>query len=318
MNKKRVLVTGGAGFVGSHLTDKLAATGWRVGVFDNFTTGKSSFLLQSDALEVYRGDLRNPQAVQKAIASFQPQVLFHLAALHYIPYCNEHPDETIAVNVDGTRTLLESCQRSNVQKIIFASTAAVYEIGNEANHEESPLNPTDIYGRSKLEGEQLVQAFHKNTGIPVSIARFFNVYGTRETNPHVIPSILEQLHRGNSYLELGNMEPKRDYIHVEDVVQALMLLERHTEQGCQVYNVGTGTEHSVYDLVDALSTALGHPLEVRQSSERIRRSDRLHLLADISKVTATTGWQHKYTFLEGLRQLLQEEQANPACLRRVP
>jgi UDP-glucose 4-epimerase len=308
MDEKRVLVTGGAGFIGSHLTDKLVATGWRVGVFDNFTTGKLSFLLQSDALEIYRGDLKDPQAVQKAILSFQPQVVFHLAALHYIPYCNGHPDETIAVNVDGTYTLLESCQLSNVQKIIFASTAAVYAITNKANHEESPLNPTDIYGQSKLQGEQLVQAFHENTGIPISIARFFNVYGTRETNPHVIPSILEQLHRGNTYLELGNMEPKRDYIHVEDVVQALVLLERHTEQGCQVYNVGTGTEHSVYDLVDAFSTTLGHPLEVRQSSERIRPSDRLHLLADISKITAATGWQHRYTFLEGLRQLLQEEQ----------
>lgn len=307
MAEKRVLVTGGAGFVGSHLTHKLLASGWQVGVFDNFSTGKRQFLPSDDLIEIYQGDLRNPQEVQQAILSFQPEVVFHLAAIHYIPYCNAHPDETTAVNVEGSRILLEKCSNSKVQKIIFASTAAVYPIRNEANQEESDLGPTDIYGRTKLEGEHLVQAFHAKTGIPVAIARLFNVFGPCETNPHVIPSILEQIKRGDTSIELGNLEPKRDYIHADDVARAFMVLEQHTHKGCQIYNVGTGIEYSVQNLVDTISAVIGYQLSIRQSPNLIRGSDRLHLKADISKITALTDWQPKYTILQGLRQLIAQE-----------
>lgn len=302
-----MLVTGGAGFVGCHLTQRIVERGDEVQVFDNFFTGRREFLSPlNGALSIFEGDLRSWEDVSRAVQAFRPDIVFHLAALHYIPYCNEHPVETIAVNVAGTETLLQVCQKFEVERFIFASSAAVYPIYDKANVEDAPIYPTDIYGNTKYFGEHLVRAYHERTGTSCSVGRLFNVYGPKETNPHVIPAILDQVKEGGQVLELGNLEPKRDYIFVEDVVTAFLALEEHAAD-FDTFNIGTGREYSVQELVDIISAIIGRRLSVRQSEARKRKSDRLHLVADIHKIQEMTGWKPEFDLYSGMKRLIEHE-----------
>jgi len=226
--KNRSLVTGGAGFIGSELVRQLLQEGEEVVVVDNFTFGRRSNLAESAGLKVVEADLRKPQQLQKVFDRYTPQKVYHMAALHFIPYCLSHPQETLRVNVEGTLNVLEQCKEHQVQVVVFASTAAIYGIGDQPHSEEEPTEPIEIYGLSKSFGEELLRNFHRDTDIPCAVARLFNGYGLRETNPHVIPDILKQLPQSNQ-VRLGNTGPKRDFVHTADISRAL---RRMAENGC--------------------------------------------------------------------------------------
>jgi UDP-glucose 4-epimerase len=303
--RKTVLVTGGAGFIGPHLVRRLLADGNRVVSFDNYATGSARNLPAADDLEVVEGDLRDRDGVAAALRHVAPDAVLHLAAIHYIPYCNQHPDQAMDVNVGGTFNLLEAAKDVGVSRIVMASSAAVYPIQDAACREDAPTGPTDIYGATKVALEALGQSFAAETGVPVTSARFFNVYGPGETNPHVIPDILAQLD-GDEPVRLGNMTPKRDYVHVDDIADALMALLAHDHAEHRSYNIGTGTEHSVADLIEVLSGLLGRDVAVVSEAGRRRRLDRQHLLSDISRIREEVGWEPKVGLADGLRELLTE------------
>ncbi|MFV2045378.1 MAG: NAD-dependent epimerase/dehydratase family protein, partial [Anaerolineales bacterium] len=218
------LVTGGAGFIGSHLVRELLQSGQHVVVFDNLSTGTLAHLqLDHPNLVFIQGDIVDTQSLRKAFVDCQPQTVWHLAALHFIPYCNSHPTETIRVNVMGTQHVTNCCLEFGVRELIYTSSAAVYPVADRAFSEEDPPSPSDVYGITKLAGEMLLAAFHEGSGIRCIIARLFNIYGSGETNWHVIPEIVDQALKGNT-VHLGNTNPKRDFIHVHDVVSALRSL----------------------------------------------------------------------------------------------
>ena len=150
--------------------------------------------------------------INEILKETKPDIVIHLAAVHFIPYCNEHPLQTLKINVLGTRYLLESCKEYPPEVFFFASTAAVYPIRDEPNREDSEVGPSGIYGTSKLIGEDLVRLFHLETGVRALICRFFNMYGPNETNPHLIPEIINQIKTHGTTLKLGNLEAKRDFI----------------------------------------------------------------------------------------------------------
>jgi UDP-glucose 4-epimerase len=303
--RKTVFVTGGAGFIGPHLVQRLLADGNRVVSFDNYATGSARNLPAGDELQVVEGDLRDREGLAAALRQAAPDAVMHLAAIHYIPYCNQHPDEAMDVNVGGTFNLLEAAKDVGVSRIVMASSAAVYPIQDHACREDEPTGPTDIYGATKVALEALGQSFAAETGVPVTSARFFNVYGPGETNPHVIPDILAQLD-GDEPVRLGNMTPKRDYVHVNDVADALMALLAHEHAEHRSFNIGTGTEHSVADLIEVLSGLLGRDVAVVSEAGRRRRLDRQHLLSDISRIRDEVGWEPKVALADGLRELLTE------------
>ncbi|MCK4733477.1 MAG: NAD(P)-dependent oxidoreductase, partial [Methanophagales archaeon] len=216
-----------------------------------------------------------------------------LAAIHYIPYCNENPGETFDVNVMGTRNLLEACEA----EFFFGSSAAVYPPLNGALSEDLH-GPIDIYGKTKLIGEDLVKLHNKKA----IIARFFNVYGPNDTNPHLIPEIVDQIKEGKRKIELGNLTPMRDYIHVDDVCKAIIALLKHGEEG--VYNIGTGVENSVEGVMEIVSEILDGEIQIVQDKRRMRKVEREHLLADITKIQSETGWKHRIKLKEGLKRLI--------------
>ena len=273
---------------------------------DDLSFGKKEFLpLSNEKLEFQKCDITDKAALANVLEKFKPEISVHLAAIHFIPYCNEHPMRTSEVNIMGTRNLLECCRKVKPDILFFASSAAVYPIRDGANKEDSSLGPTDIYGLTKVIGEDLTKLFHKETGIKTLIGRLFNVYGPNETNPHVIPEIVNQLKSGKRKISLGNLEPKRDYIHVEDAVTAIITLINEFEGKFDVFNIGSGKEYSVKQVVQYAQEALDEKIEIVQDKDRMRKSDRLHLLADISKIQAEVGWKPQWTLKKSLKELIK-------------
>lgn len=302
---KRILVTGGAGFIGSHLVKRLLELNHYVLAIDDLSFGKEELLpLPNDKLKFVNGDITDKLMLTSTLEKFEPEIVIHLAAIHFIPYCNEHPVRASEVNIMGTRNLLECCRKVRPDILFFTSSAAVYSIRDGANTENSLIGSTDIYGLTKVIGEDLVRLFHWETGVKTIIGRFFNVYGPDETNPHVVPEIVKQLRWGKREIELGNLSPKRDYIHVRDVADAVIALLEQISGKFDIFNIGCGREYSVKEIVELCAQIIGQEIEIRQTEARIRGNERMHLLADIRKIQEATNWSPKIKIREGLRELL--------------
>jgi UDP-glucose 4-epimerase len=296
-------VTGGAGFIGSLVVRRLIDAAAYVLAVDDLSVGRawnypSQIEGRSRALE---GDIRDPHCLEEIVA-FDPEVAIHLAAIHYIPYCLEHPDHTRDVNVGGTEAVLSALRRTSIRGVVFASSAAVYGFSDDALSEVAPIRPDSVYGESKVEGEHLLELFHEERGDTRCIAlRFFNAYGPNETNRHVIPHILAA-HLADRVVALGSRWPERDYVFVEDVAKAVL----RATQGpptYQVFNVGTGIGTSVDRLLQAIERVTGVPPHTEHDPRRVRDSEG-HLVADISSIGASLAWHPQVSLERGLQAIL--------------
>lgn len=300
---KSILVTGGAGFLGSHLVEQLVAAGERVAVVDNMSRGRRAWL--HPGAELHEIDVRDGAALKHAVARAAPEVVVHLAAMHFIPAVEGAPELAWDVNVNGTRRLLEALTERPPELLLFASTAAVYPDRSGPIDEACPPQPLDLYGRTKLEGEKLSADLATRTGTRCIIARIFNVVGRRETNRHVVPELVGQLRRRCAPVRLGNLEPRRDYTDVLDVAAALHRL-LSAPRDADTFNLGSGRSVSVADLVQICQQILGRPIEVEIEQRRLRSLDRAELVADARLLRETTGWQPARSLFETLSELLTE------------
>lgn len=301
---KRILVTGGAGFIGSAIIQQLQASHQEIFVLDNLSFGNKSFISLPDD-HFFETDIRDREAIFQLFRKVKPTTVLHLAAIHFIPYCNQHPFEAADINIRGTLNIVDAAKATgSVQQLFFASTAAVYPIYNVAISENFELKPLDIYGITKLAGERLCNEFHLATGIPTIICRFFNAFGPNETNPHLIPEIQQQINAGNRALRLGNLDPKRDFIHTADMASAIeALLEKFTT-GIDCFNLGRGIEYAVKEVVTAFETELNEKLTIETDPAKVRKVERMHLLANIDKLKLFTGWEPRISLEEGIRTLI--------------
>lgn len=299
----KILVTGGAGFIGSAVIMHMQKLGHEIFVIDNLSFGSREFISIDDA-HFINGDILDKALVEATMARVKPEIVIHLAAIHFIPYCNEHPYTSSDINIRGTIHVLDAAGANQVSKVFFASTAAVYPIYDEAVSESHATGPLDIYGLSKLTGEHLCNEFHLRTGIQTIVCRFFNAFGPNETNPHLIPEIQKQILGGNRKIKLGNLTPKRDFIHTYDMASAVQTLLEKTGPGLHTYNLGRGIEYSVTEIVDAFAKAIGEPIEIEVDPARVRKVERMHLLADVSKLKSL-GWEPKIGIEEGIKTLVE-------------
>lgn len=299
----KLLITGISGFIGSAVYQNFKDD-FEIFTIDNLSFGNRSLIDIPDE-NFYVDDIRNRRRVFELFEKIQPDYVIHLAAIHFIPYCNEHPFEAAEVNIEGTKNIFDACESTNsVTKVLYASTAAVYPIVEEAITENHPTGPLDIYGITKLTGEYIASAFHQKTNIPTIVCRFFNAFGPNETNPHLIPAIQEQINGGLRKISLGNLEPKRDYIHTSDMASAIEGLMSKFTEGFDIFNLGQGIEYSVTEIVDAFAECLNEDIEIIQDPSRMRKSDRLHLLADNTKLKNFLNWEPQVGIQEGIKTLI--------------
>ena len=306
---QKVLITGGAGFIGSALSKHMQEEGHEVFVLDNLSFGRRELAGVSDD-RFFNVDIRDRAATQQVLDRTRPNIVLHLAAIHFIPYCNEHPAEAADININGTINVLDAAKtKGSVEQVFVASTAAVYPVADEAMGEEHPLGPMDIYGTTKLATEKLASEFHLRTGITTIVGRFFNAFGPNETNPHLFPEIQRQVLAGARTLKLGNLDPKRDYIHTEDMSRAMSALLGQGIKGYDAFNLGRGIEYSVREVVEAFERQLGEKLTIEVDPARVRKVERMHLLADVRKLKTATGWEPEWGTDEGVATLLREKVA---------
>ena len=302
----KLLITGISGFIGSAVY-KNFKNDFEIFTIDNLSFGNRSLIDIPDD-NFFVDDIRNRRKIFELFEKIQPDYVIHLAAIHFIPYCNEHPFEAAEVNIEGTKNIFDACESSkSVKKVLYASTAAVYPIIEEAITENHPTGPLDIYGITKLTGEYIASAFHQKTNIPTIVCRFFNAFGPNETNPHLIPAIQEQINAGLRRISLGNLEPKRDYIHTADMANAIEGLMSKFMEGFDIFNLGQGIEYSVTEIVDAFAECLNENIEIVQDPLRKRKSDRLHLLADNTKLKNFLNWEPQIGIKEGIKTLIKND-----------
>jgi UDP-glucose 4-epimerase len=301
---KRILVTGGAGFIGSALIPELAQADHEVYVLDNLSFGRFE-LLDIDNKYFIHADILERDRIHRIIHDIAPEWIIHLAAIHFIPYCNKNPFEAANTNIQGTANILDAAQKlPNIERVLFASTAAVYPILNDPIPETANTDPLDIYGLSKLTGERLMNEFYLSTQIPSIICRFFNAFGAHETNPHLIPEIYRQIMNGGRNIKLGNLDPRRDFIHTTDMSLALRLLLEKFTTGIDIFNIGSGLEYSVREIVEAFEIAVDESINIEVDPVRVRKVERMHLCADVHKLKSFLDWQPQIDINRGIQQLV--------------
>ncbi len=255
---------------------------------------------------MYEYDISDAATLDQIFEETRPRDVYHLAAHHFIPYCDNHPNNAIGVNIIGTQNVADSCARFGVKNLFIASTAAVYGPSDAPHRETERATPMDIYATTKFAAERIGWILTRRSPVRVRVGRYFNAVGSRETNPHVVPEIIEQLRASISRprLRLGNVFPKRDYIHASDLAEAsFAVLNANTDDSYDVVNIGSGMEYSVSDLVDLFSREIGCPIPIDVDKARLRKVDRPHLCASIEKIAQVYGWRPKRSLTDTIREL---------------
>ncbi|RJS72320.1 NAD-dependent epimerase/dehydratase family protein [ANME-2 cluster archaeon] len=294
---KNILVTGGAGFIGSHLVDRLINE-CTVTVYDNLSTGKEENLPEN--VLFVKGNLGDSDLVKKTIDDADIDVIFHIGANASVPHSVDNPRYDFEANALGTFNILESCLDLNVEKVVYASTAAVYgEPVYTPIDEDHPLHPVSPYGASKLAGERYGFAFKETYGIDFAAIRIFNTYGPRQPR-YVMYDFIHKLKKNPLLLEvLGTGEQIRDYCYVSDMADAFVLV---AEQGSGVYNAAGGSPTSIKHLAELMVAIISPEAAIRYGG-RTWAGDVNTLYADITRIREL-GFDPKVGFEEGVRKMI--------------
>lgn len=305
----KVLITGGFGFVGQALTKNFIESGAEVHVLDNMTGISPLAEPLLDKVHHHAIDITDSEGIKACFLHTKPNLCIHLAAMHYIPACNAHPVKAHTVNVTGTLNILDGAEKAQVSHCIILSSGAIYADSRQPLNEcTATINPTDIYGLTKWQSEQLTQYYAtKNQAITYTILRLFNVFGPGETNPHILPEIIEQLRQGNT-LRLGNIQPQRDFIHVEDAAQAICSLAFASNlPHMGIFNVCSGKVFSMAEIIQMIAQITGRNIEIEADPAKWRTTDKICQMGDPSLLSSQTGFKPTYSFEQGLYHLLRAE-----------
>jgi UDP-glucose 4-epimerase len=299
----KILVTGGAGFIGSHLVDRLVQEGHQVSVIDNLSTGKRKQV--NKQAQFYKMDIQS-RTMEKVFKKERPIVLVHLAAQMNVRLSTEDPEFDASVNIFGTLKLLDHAVRHGVRKVIFASSGgAVYGehdgIPATESHKTDPLSP---YGISKLAGEKYLAYYSFVSGLRYVALRFGNVYGPRqesEGEAGVIAVFTKQMLDGSQTIINGTGMQTRDFVYVDDVVESIMVTLAPDIQG--VYNVGTGQETSVNDCYKILKDLTGS--ECKETHGRAKKGEQFRSVLDVAKIREELEWDAQVSFPDGLARTVE-------------
>ncbi|MBT7861171.1 MAG: SDR family NAD(P)-dependent oxidoreductase [Gemmatimonadetes bacterium] len=312
---KTVLITGAGGFIGSHLAERCIEQGYSVRALVRYNSRNSwGWLDQSSSLsdiDVRVGDVRDPDACASAIEGVD--TVYHLAALISIPYSYAAPLSYLRTNVEGTHNILQAARSHDVGSVVVTSTSEVYGTAQYVPIDEKhPLNAQSPYAASKTGADQLALSYHLSFGMPVHIARPFNVYGPRQSSRAIIPTVITQILAGNRELRLGNLTPTRDLTFVSDTVAGFIAVSESKDLVGQVTQIGSNAEISVGDLVALIADIMGVEVEVSldEARERPAGSEVERLMCDNAKLIGATSWRPQYSLRTGLAATIEWLSAN--------
>ena len=300
---RRVLVTGGAGFIGSNLVHALLERGDTVRVLDNFATGNRANLAElEDDVEVIEGELRSYERVHNAVRGVE--LVFHQGALPSVPRSVQDPLTTSAVTIEGTLNVLLAARDESVRRVVFASSSSVYGNGGALPRAETQQpDPISPYAVAKLAAERYCVSFHRVYGLETVALRYFNVFGPRQDPMSqyaaVVPRFLAAVNEGRPVPIHGDGSQSRDFTYVSNVVEANVLAAEAEGAGGTVLNVATGRQATVTELADAIGEALGRPVE--KEFLPTRTADVRDSWADISAARSVLGYEPSVGIDEGLR-----------------
>jgi dTDP-glucose 4,6-dehydratase len=319
---KTVLVTGAAGFIGSHLTEQLVRDGHRVRALVRYNGRDDRGHLADlhgeirSEVEVHRGDLKDPEAVRRAVAG--QDWVFHLGALIAIPYSYENPHDVVQTNVLGTAHVLDACRGSAaLARLVLTSTSEVYGTAQYVPIDEKhPLRGQSPYAATKIGADALGESYHRAFGLPVAILRPFNTFGPRQSARAIIPTIISQA-LTRPVVKLGRLDPRRDLTYVKDTVSGFMTIASCDAAVGRAINIGRGTDISIGDLVERIGKILGRPIVVETQTDRVRpaASEVERLLAGTTLAESLFEWKPRYSLDEGLAETISWIRDNLHCFR---
>jgi UDP-glucose 4-epimerase len=318
----RAFVTGGAGFIGSNLVDRLLADGHTVAVYDNFSTGQERFLesaLRAASCTLVRGDLLDTATLNRAMLDARPDVVFHLAANADVRFGTEHPSKDLEQNTIATFNVLEAMRAANARRIAFASTGSIYGEPDVFPTPETAPFPvqTSLYGASKLAGEGLIQAYCEGFGFQGYIFRFVSIVGERYSHGHVFDFYKRLRDDPASLRVLGNGRQRKSYLYIQDCLDAMLLTLERAQEKVNIFNLGTNEYCEVNDSIGWITQHLGvDPVRTYTGGERGWIGDSPFIFLATDKICAL-GWTPKLTIREGIIRTLAYLQANTWLLERA-
>jgi len=307
---RRVLVTGGGGFIGSHLVERLVADGAVVRSFVRYTSRNDPGLLKlappevRSQIDIIGGDIRDGHAIQKAMEGVS--IVFHLGALISIPYSYRHPREVAETNVMGTLNVLLAGQERRVERIVHTSTSEVYGTALRVPiDEEHPLQGQSPYSASKIGADKLAESFYRAYNLPVVTVRPFNTFGPRQSARAVIPTIITQA-LAQKTIRLGNLDATRDFTYVDDTVNGFLKAAEVPGVEGRTFNLGTGEEITIRALADLILKKIGGAAKLEIDEQRLRpdKSEVQRLLSNNSIARQVFGWSPQVSFEEGIERTI--------------
>lgn len=307
---KKVLVTGAGGFIGSHLTEKLSASGYNVKAFVHYNSRNSWGWLDSSAckkhIEVISGDIRDADIVRHALRDVE--IVFHLAALIGIPYSYYSPEAYVDTNIKGSLNILQAAKDSGVKRVIITSTSEIYGTAQSVPISEThPINPQSPYAATKAAADLLAMSFYRSFDLPIVIIRPFNTYGPRQSARAIIPAVITQILSNQKKIKLGALSPTRDLTYVEDTVDGFIRAGECASAIGEIINLGTNSEISIGNLTRLISKHLNCDIKIKSEQNRIRpkKSEVKRLIADNAKASRILNWAPKHGLEEGLQKTIK-------------
>jgi UDP-glucose 4-epimerase len=316
---KHIFVTGGAGFIGSNVVDHSLHLGFRVTAYDNFSTGKESFVSEAKQHSDFRliqGDLLDQESLTKAMKGCD--FVFHLAANADVRFGTEHPKKDLEQNTIATFNVLESMRSNGIRRIAFSSTGSVYGEACEFPTPENAAFPiqTSLYAASKLAGEGMIAAYCEGFDFQCYIFRFVSILGERYTHGHVFDFYKQLLDHPENLHVLGNGKQRKSYLHIQDCLEAMMLAIGESKDRVNIFNLGTDEYVEVLDSIECITSYLDlNPTLTFSGGDRGWIGDSPFIFLDCSKIRQL-GWKPRLTILEGVIRTLQWLQKNPWAIER--